>query len=184
MLFRSIRRDATCSRYSHDNDTIKVAASTGMNVAKWDRYEAAKALGSGSSKGTGINWTLMRYSEVLLMLAEAENELNGPSALAKEMLTKVRTRAFRNSPTFDQDVTEYVNTVSASKDKFFEAIVNERAWEFGGECIRKWDLVKSVRLACLMCAASVYPEPGSNSLVFGIYIFFYIIEGYKSNLKF
>ena len=30
-------------------------------------------------------------------------------------------------------------------------------------------MVKSVRLACLMCAASVYPEPGSNSLVFGIY---------------
>ena len=27
-------------------------------------------------------------------------------------------------------------------------------------------MVKSVRLACLMCAASVYPEPGSNSLVF------------------
>ena len=26
-------------------------------------------------------------------------------------------------------------------------------------------MVKSVRLACLMCAASVYPEPGSNSLV-------------------
>ena len=25
-----------------------------------------------------------------------------------------------------------------------------------------------------MCAASVYPEPGSNSLVFGIYIFYYI----------
>ena len=25
-------------------------------------------------------------------------------------------------------------------------------------------MVKSVRLACLMCAASVYPEPGSNSL--------------------
>ena len=24
-------------------------------------------------------------------------------------------------------------------------------------------MVKSVRLACLMCAASVYPEPGSNS---------------------
>ena len=25
--------------------------------------------------------------------------------------------------------------------------------------------IKSVRLACLMCAASVYPEPGSNSLI-------------------
>ena len=30
--------------------------------------------------------------------------------------------------------------------------------------------VKSVRLACLMCAASVYPEPESNSQNYGIYI--------------
>lgn len=42
-------------------------------------------------------------------------------------------------------------------------------------------MVKSVRLACLMCAASVYPEPGSNSHVFGIYIFSF--EFYKSNLS-
>ena len=39
--------------------------------------------------------------------------------------------------------------------------------------------IKSVRLACLLCAASVYPEPGSNSLVFGIYILY----KYKSNLS-
>ena len=32
-------------------------------------------------------------------------------------------------------------------------------------------MVKSVRLACLMCAASVYPEPGSNSHVISIYIY-------------
>ena len=34
----------------------------------------------------------------------------------------------------------------------------------------------SVRLACLMCAASVYPEPGSNSLVivFIFKMYFYI----------
>ena len=42
-------------------------------------------------------------------------------------------------------------------------------------------MVKSVRLACLMCAASVYPEPGSNSLVFGIYILPFGL--YKSNLS-
>ena len=42
-------------------------------------------------------------------------------------------------------------------------------------------MVKSARLACLMCAASVYPEPGSNSHVFGIYIFSF--EFYKSNLS-
>ncbi len=135
-----VRRDVTCSRYQHVNDSIDVCASTGMNIAKWDRYEAATSLGSTSSKGTGINWPMMRYSEVLLMLAEAENHLNGPTALAKEQLTKVRARAFKGSSTYDKDVTAYVDSVSASKDKFFNAIVDERAWEFGGECIRKWDL--------------------------------------------
>lgn len=135
-----VRRDATCSRYSHDNDTIALASgSTGMNVAKWDRYNSPYDLGSASSKGTGINWPLMRYSEVLLMLAEAENELNGPTELAKEMLTTVRARAFANSPTYAQDVTDYVNALT-DKTAFFNAIVDERAWEFGGECIRKWDL--------------------------------------------
>ena len=42
-------------------------------------------------------------------------------------------------------------------------------------------MVKFVRLACLMCAASVYPEPGSNSLVFGIHIYF---RSYKSSSSF
>ncbi len=137
-----IRRDATCSRYSHDNDTIALASgSTGMNVNKWDRFKCPAALGAASSKGTGINWPLMRYAEVLLMLAEAENELNGPTSIAKNALTTVRERAFAQSPTYTQDVTEYVDSVvAAGKDAFFNAIVDERAWEFGGECIRKWDL--------------------------------------------
>ncbi len=35
-----------------------------------------------------------------------------------------------------------------------------------------------------MCAASVYPEPGSNSLVFGIYIFeVFLLLSYKSFFK-
>jgi hypothetical protein len=37
-------------------------------------------------------------------------------------------------------VEDYINTVGAGKTQFFEAIVNERGWEFGGECIRKYDL--------------------------------------------
>lgn len=135
------RRDVTCARYMHDNDTIKViGGATAMGVGKWDRFNCPAELGGGSSKGTGINWPLMRYSEVLLMLAEAENELNGPTELAKDQLRKVRARAFANSPTYNEDVNDYVNRVASSKQDFFNAIVDERAWEFGGECIRKWDL--------------------------------------------
>lgn len=135
------RRDVCCAKYSHVADTIQAVASTGLYVGKWDRARAAVELGSGSSKGTGINFPLMRYSDVLLMLAEAENELNGPTAIAKEALTKVRARAFANSPTYGDDVTNYVAAL-ATKEAFFNAIVDERAWEFGSEALRKFDLVR------------------------------------------
>jgi|GEM_PF-77804 hypothetical protein len=135
------RRDVTCATWQHQNDIVYPVDGTGMGIGKWDRALATKSLGSGSSKGTGINYPLMRYSDILLMLAEAENELNGPTALAKEALTKVRARAFKNSPTYTEDVTNYVNNLS-SKEAFFNAIVDERAWEFGGEGLRRFDLIR------------------------------------------
>lgn len=87
----------------------------------------------------GINWILMRYSDIYLMFAEAMNELNGSdiknntaNMTAREALEKVRERAFgAGSP----EITKY----SAN---FFDAVVNERAWEFGGEAIRKHDLAR------------------------------------------
>ncbi len=136
-----IRRDITCAKYSHANDTIAISRANAIYVGKWDRALAAKSLGKDSSKGTGINWPLMRYSDILLMLAEAENELNGPTGLAREALTQVRARAFNGSPTYDTDVTAYVNGL-ADRDEFFNAIVNERAWEFGGEGLRRFDLIR------------------------------------------
>jgi hypothetical protein len=97
--------------------------------------------GSSSSKGTGINWPLMRYSDVLLMLAEAENEINGgPTGLGREALAKVRRRAF-DAEFQTAKVDNYIANLN-SKEAFLEAIVNERAWEFGGECLRKFDLVR------------------------------------------
>jgi hypothetical protein len=135
------RREICCAKYDHVNDTVRAVASTALYPGKYDRARAAKELGSGSSKGTGMNYPVMRYSDVLLMLAEAENELNGPTALAKQALTTVRTRAFANSPTFADDVTNYVASLN-SKEDFFNAIVNERAWEFGGEALRKFDLIR------------------------------------------
>jgi len=45
---------------------------------------------------TCINFPILRYNDVLLMLAEAENEVNGPTSLAFECLNRVRTRAGLN----------------------------------------------------------------------------------------
>jgi starch-binding outer membrane protein, SusD/RagB family len=139
---KDIRRDITASKiqYVGDNDQLTMAI-TALSVGKWNRLLLPKSPGSTSSKGTGINWPLMRYSDVLLMLSEAENQLNGPTKLAKEMLANVRSRAF-SSVYYSTKVQNYVDSVGGSKDAFFNAVVNERAWEFGGECLRKFDLVR------------------------------------------
>lgn len=138
---KDVRRDVTCTFVKYSNDNYQeVDAITSMSVGKWSRMMMTSDPGAESSKGTGVNWPLMRYSDVLLMLAEAENELNGPSELAKSMLKRVRERAFAVEDHAEK-VDGYVNTLS-SKDAFFDAIVDERAWEFGGEALRKYDLVR------------------------------------------
>jgi hypothetical protein len=138
---KDIRRDVTCSRVSYVNDTEqRLESAATLTVGKWNRLWMKNDQVEGSSKSTGINWPLMRYPDVLLMLAEAENEINGPTALAKDMLKTVRSRAF-DAADQDEKVENYVNTLG-SKEAFFHAIVNERAWEFGGEMLRKFDLVR------------------------------------------
>ena len=88
----------------------------------------------------GINRQYMRYADIVLMRAELENELNGASA-AVPYLTKIRNRAFATSDRATE-VTAYVAEAALSKEKMFQAIVDERAYEFAGELIRKADLIR------------------------------------------
>lgn len=138
-----IRRDVTCALYKINTSGQAVFVNSTMNIAqgKWSRWFLDKAPGASTAKGTGINWPMLRYSDVLLMLAEAENELNGPTATAQDALRRVRQRAF-DSKYWPEKVTNYVTSISGSKQTFFDAIVNERAWEFGGEMIRKYELIR------------------------------------------
>ncbi len=135
-----LRLPATCAIHYFDKYLLQQPTGvTAIAPAKWNRLLVPTPLGSASAKGTGINWPVMRYSDVLLMLAESENEINGPNGDAQAALRKVRERAFPSS-LWSTKVDDYINTVSAGKQSFFDAIVNERAWEFGGECLRKYDL--------------------------------------------
>lgn len=135
-----LRLPVTCSIISYNDSLVQTPTGpTSISINKWNRMLVPTALGPSSSKGTGINWPMMRYSDVLLMLAESENELNGPTGDAQEALRKVRQRAFPSNLWADK-VDAYVASVSGSKSTFFDAIVNERAWELGGEFLRKYDL--------------------------------------------
>lgn len=137
------RRAASCGLYNLDKFAIpSMVTALDVGQAKWSKEYCDPVLGSANSKGTGINWPVMRYSDVLLMFAEAENELNnGPTAAAKTALARVRERAF-DSNDWAVNVTSYIANNSTSKAAFLNAIVNERAWEFGGELLRKQELIR------------------------------------------
>jgi hypothetical protein len=84
----------------------------------------------------GVNWPILRYSDVLLMFAEAENEINnGPTAEAKAAFEKVRLRAYGGNASL-------IGTTPSDYAGFFNAIVKERALELGAEGIRKYDLIR------------------------------------------
>lgn len=141
---RDLRLDITCVPYSYDselNQTVALGKScvSGWNVGKWSKLYM-KSFMTGSGDNTGINAIRMRYADVLLMYAEAENELSGPTASAREALKTVRRRAFAPADHAEM-VDGYVDAL-ASKEDFFKAIMDERSWEFGGEGVRKYDLAR------------------------------------------
>lgn len=139
---KDLRRNITCGLYNYDtNYQVQVNGINAISQGKWSRGDINPAPGATTSKGTGINFPLMRYSDVILMNAEAENELNGPTAVAQAALKRVRQRAF-DPLEWSTKVNQYVTNVSSSKDAFLDAIINERAWEFGGEFLRKSDLIR------------------------------------------
>lgn len=87
------------------------------------------------SNNFSTNYPLIRYADVLLMYAEAQNEVNnGPNTEAYWAVNKVRTRAGLE-PLSD-----------LSKEEFFEALVAERFHELWFENIRWFDLKRWNRL--------------------------------------
>lgn len=131
-----VRRDVTVVPYEWTNG-IQVPAALGRLYFGKYRYEWMKRRVT-STNDDGLNWMYMRYADVILMAAEAINELDGPAAAAP-YLKMIRDRAFPNSPA---KVTAFMATATASKSTFFNAIVNERALEFTGEMLRKSDLIR------------------------------------------
>lgn len=93
-----------------------------------------------SANTRDINRTIIRYAEVLLLKAEAINELNGgPNAEAYEAINQVRRRAFRHPLT-----TPSADDLPAGLDynAFKGRIQQERVSELTYEQNRKTDLVR------------------------------------------
>jgi hypothetical protein len=98
-----------------------------------DASVAASNLGYG-----GNDWILMRYADVILMLAEVSNYL-GDTAGATQYLDMVRTRA--GMPTYAVSITD--PTYSSKFPTLKLAILHERRVEFAFEHHRWFDLLRT-----------------------------------------
>ena len=141
------RRDFVNGLWYYGNSTNNVSQDSCLirsdytvHNNKWSKLWAnAGQFLNTSSGSTGINFPYMRYADVLLMNAEAINELEGPTKEAQESLRQARSRAFDDQGA----VNTYVTNAASSKEKFLQAVLDERKWEFAGENIRWRDLVRN-----------------------------------------
>ena len=142
------RRDVTVTHYQvTTSSNIKSQRRLGeLNTGKYRRDWRVPLL-PGTVLNPGFNWSLIRFSDVLLMYAEAANEIsNGPTAGAISAFEEVRKRAYRGN-------TSLIGITPTTKDSFFNAVANERFLEFGHEGIRKYDLLRWNLLATKIAEA-------------------------------
>lgn len=129
--------------------------STGAWV-KWPTFNFLKfvdqsagfttALQGSQGANSKVNFPVIRYAEVLLLYAEALNELYGPTSDAYNAINIVRARAY-NSYTANGNYTNHTYDLTGlSQQSFRDAVFTERRKEFIQECQRWFDLVRRTDL--------------------------------------
>lgn len=130
---RDYRRKVALADSAHFGGVLKPYTDFTIkrpHIAKYWRYK-----GNGTESDTDINYAVYRYAEVLLIAAEALNEVSGPTSEALGYVNQVRARA-RNWAGFQTDFP--ANVVSGiSQDDFRELVLDERRLELSFE-FKRW----------------------------------------------
>ncbi len=106
-----------------------------VKKASWQKYSLLYKSAS-ANQTSGINMRVMRYADVLLMLAECENEL-GNSARAIQLVNQVRAR-----PSVDMPPLPTANWPTGTQAELRRAIQHERFIELAGEQVRNADILR------------------------------------------
>ncbi len=99
----------------------------------WRKYQMIYKRPNEDTR-SGINFRVIRYADVLVMMAEAENETVGPAS-ALQYINQVRSRADVAMPPYP--TAQYPTSTQAEMRR---AIQHERRVEFAGEQIRNRDI--------------------------------------------
>jgi hypothetical protein len=99
----------------------------------WRKYQRYDTM-LNDNENSDINIRVLRYADILLMMAECQNEITGPAA-ALPFINRVRLRPSVNMPVYP--TAEYP---CSNKAEMLEAIIHERMVELAGEQVRKRDM--------------------------------------------
>ena len=118
---------------SFDRSAWGKGCGPGTNKWDWNRMTSPDTQTYGNS---GINFSYMRISDAYLMLAEVCAAL-GDDGNAKTYLALVHNRAFpgNNDPNFEQYISDCGSV--------YNAVLKERALEFSGEGVRRFDIIRT-----------------------------------------
>lgn len=123
-------------------------------VKDWYITKFRDASAAATANGYGGNdWILMRYADVILMLAEV-NMLQGNDAVAIQYLDQVRTRA--GMPAYA--VSKLNATYASSFPTLKLAILHERRVEFAFEHQRWFDLIRNFTATELVTYLKAKPQ--------------------------
>ncbi|MFT4093208.1 MAG: RagB/SusD family nutrient uptake outer membrane protein [Niabella sp.] len=95
------RRDWNIAKFKYSGgSTTVVPNKTALSPTNyWGRYPGKwrreEELAPHDPTRSPANIPIIRYADVLLMLAEAENELNGPTSEAVDLVNQIRKRAYQ-----------------------------------------------------------------------------------------
>ena len=158
-------------RMQWTNARIEINASTGsytkvsavsnnppVSAAKFRRYPVRSPGFSLQTNDYDVNWPIFRYAEVLLIYAEALNEINGPTQEAIDVLNMLRSRARNtNIGGIHRDILprslnpqisaglidlDLSNPLVSDQTAFRNYILLERSRELSQEGKRWFDLVR------------------------------------------
>jgi len=130
-----LRRDVSICTYGITATSQRQLNPYGSNTIGKYRVTWKSSAGTAINK-RDINWPWLRYSDILLMYAEAQNELNNaPTPAAKAAFEQVRTRGFGGD-------ASKIGTTPTTYQDFRDAIINERKLELSFEGWRRTDLVR------------------------------------------
>jgi len=170
---KDLRRDWVLTTYTWAvNNTTNTATKTaiaktvqyGRDMAKWRReYEL---LTPKDKNQTGINFPVLRYADILLMFAEAENQVNGPTADAFNAINQVRRRGY-GLPVAAASVV--ADLTGLDKTGFQQAIEDERMRELCFEGLRRMDLIRWNKFVSTMnsVGAEMGAAPTTGALTSG-----------------